>query len=116
MSRQPKHVDVTTYLVVEPEWSQYNQVDGHPVLKGAKATRVTKNRPGGRREGVAVKITLRVPASVFLPLTPEAVIEILPGQVEPIVVTAHEVEREAEPEPQDDFDYTASDAGREDDE
>lgn len=24
MSRQPKHVDVTTYLVVEPEWSQYN--------------------------------------------------------------------------------------------
>lgn len=103
MARQPKHVDVTTHLLVEPDWHHYATVEGQPLLKGGKVTKATQNRPTRPREGVAVKITLRLPSSVFLPLMPEAIIEVQPDQVETIIVTASNPEDEA-------------DAGREDDE
>lgn len=86
---QPQSIDVPVYLLVEPTWSEWSRDDsGRPVLTGGKVVKATQKKPSVPREGVAVKITLRVPASAFLPLQPEAVVVLRESDAETIVVEA----------------------------
>ena len=88
----PKHVDATFYVQVEPEWSTY-PVHGEKTLRGAKAARLTQTRPGKPVGGtVLVKLTVRLPAGAFLPLRPEAVVVIPEGltEVQPVEVIAED--------------------------
>jgi hypothetical protein len=69
-----EHVDATFYAQVTPEWSAY-PVYGDKKLVGAKVARVTQTRPDKPIGGtVLVKLTIRLPASAFLPLRPEAIV------------------------------------------
>ncbi len=73
---QPKHVDATFYAQVEPEWSTSTYA-GERQLVGAKVVTITQKRPTRPRGGtVLTKLTVRVPASAFLPLRPEAIVVI----------------------------------------
>jgi len=63
--------DATFYVQVEPDF--YG--GGNRNLRGLRAVAMTKTRPRRPRPGaVLVKLTLRVPDAVFLPLRPEAVV------------------------------------------
>lgn len=88
--RQPETIDVTTHLLVQPEWRDryWKDAQGRPILQGGKVVKATQGRPSVPREGVAVKVTLRIPASAFLPLMPEAVIIVGADDVETITVEA----------------------------
>jgi len=59
-----------------------------PILESATVVKHTKSRPTVQRSGVATKLTLRFPAGSFLPLQPEAIIEIQQGDIEVITVVA----------------------------
>jgi hypothetical protein len=98
--KQPTHVDAPVWLVLSPDWyDRWHGLDAQdrPILKGAKVVKHTQQKPNITREGVAVKITLRVPASAFLPLQPEAIVVLRENDVETIVVTAEPPELD-EPE------------------
>lgn len=71
MSAQPKTIECTFYLQVQPTRSPW-----YPDrITGAKVAAVTKNKPENPRGGaVTVKLTLRLPEQAFLPLAPEAVV------------------------------------------
>lgn len=90
--KQPSHVDVDFYVVVEPQWKHrhYADAQGRPILDGARAAKITQTKPTVTKGGVVTKLTLRFPASSFLPLQPEAVVVIQPGEAETITVTAHD--------------------------
>lgn len=93
IDNQPDHVDVTVYLVAEPQWKErrwYADAQGRPILEGAKIVKHTQQKPTVAREGVVTKLTLRFPAASFLPLQPEAVVVIQPGDAETIIVEAHD--------------------------
>lgn len=97
MSRkQPTSVDVPVYLVVEPTWSGGRDGQGRPILGGGKVVKHTVTPPSLQRSGVAVKITLRIPASSFLPLQPEAVVVLRETDIETVVVEAEHPEYEDE--------------------
>lgn len=67
--------DATFYVQIEPEWSRWTDSRGERSLRGIKAVLLTQNKPAKPRPGVVVtKLTVRVPASAFLPLRPEVVI------------------------------------------
>lgn len=85
---QPKFVDATFYAVVVPEWDRHWKDDsGRPRLNGAKVDRITQKRPERISGGAVVtRLTLRIDATALLPLQPQAVIHISPGQVEVIEV------------------------------
>jgi hypothetical protein len=88
---QPTHVDVDFYVVAEPQWKDrrwYTDTQDRPILQGAKAVKITQARPTVTKGGVVTKLTLRFPASAFLPLQPEAIVEVGPSDAETIVVTA----------------------------
>jgi hypothetical protein len=95
--QQPKSVDATFYAVVTPEWSRWGKDDnGRPILDGAKVERITQNRPTTVKGGAVVtRLTLRIDATALLPLQPQAVIHITPGQVEVIDVVAEDPEASA---------------------
>lgn len=88
--QQPETVDATFYAVVVPEWSRYQRdSEDRPILAGAKVERVTQNRPTSvKNGGVVTRLTIRLDAGALLPLQPQAVIHISPGQAELIEVTA----------------------------
>jgi hypothetical protein len=92
--QQPEHVDVDVYLLVEPRWadtrySRGSDAQGRPVLEGGKVVKATQSRPTvGKAGGVIAKVTMRIDAGCFLPLQPEAVIHIHPGNAETIEVEA----------------------------
>lgn len=91
--KQPTHVDVEVYLVAEPTWRDrryWKDDQGRPVLEGAKVVKATQGRPSVSKDGVVTKLTLRFPASAFLPLQPEAIVVIAPGDAETIQVEAHD--------------------------
>lgn len=75
---QPKNVEATFYVQLEPEWSNYwRDADGEAVLSGVSAARMTKKRPDRPKSGtVTAKLTMVLPASAFLPLRPAAVITV----------------------------------------
>lgn len=75
---QPKNVEATFYVQLEPEWSHYqHDADGEAVLSGASAARMTKKRPDRPKSGtVTAKLTMVLPAGAFLPLRPAAVITV----------------------------------------
>ena len=88
--RQPATIDVVVYLVVEPRfkgtWASDDK--GRPILDSAKVVRALKNRPDFvDHGGVTTKLTLRMPSSVFLPLEPTAIVEVLEGDVETYATT-----------------------------
>ena len=90
---QPSYVDVDFYVVVEPEWKNRrwsSDAQDRPILEGAKATKITQGKPNVTKGGVVTKLTLRFPASSFLPLQPEAIVVIQPGEAETITVEAHD--------------------------
>lgn len=93
---QPPYVDATFYAVIVPEWSHYTE-NGRRLLRGAKVDRITQKRPevvkGG---GVVTRLTLRLDAAALLPLEPQAIIHIAPGQVDVIEVTADSPEEAEE--------------------
>lgn len=82
-------VDAVFYVQVEPDfWGTAGR------LRGAKAVRITQSKPHRPIGGtVMCKLTLRFPASVFMPLQPEAVVVIPEGMaaVTPIEVEAMEL-------------------------
>lgn len=89
--KQPNYVDVSTYLVIEPEWKPTWHGKDHadrPILKGGKVTKHTIQKPNVTRGGVVTKITLRIDAGCFLPLQPEAVVHVHAGNAETIEVDA----------------------------
>jgi hypothetical protein len=90
--KQPDHVDVPVYLLVEPRWAsnRFARDDqDRPILTGARVVKATQQRPSvGPRGGVITKITLRIDAGAFLPLQPEAVVHIHPGEAETVEVEA----------------------------
>lgn len=94
MSLRSEKVDATFYAQVEPQWgyqTTYDRKNGVPPrLLGAKVVATTQQRPGRPRSGVVlVKLTLRLPAGAFLPLQPEAVVEIPDSLTETVLeVTA----------------------------
>lgn len=93
MSEQPQSVVAEAYLVIEPQWrtgSAYwaRDKEGHPILTGAKITRVTQTRPNVTKGGVVTKVKFRIPAGVMLPLRPEVVIDLNLDNAEVIEVEA----------------------------
>ena len=101
MADQPKFVDVTFYAVIEPKfrtgggyWAQDAQ--GRQILEGARLANTTVRQPKASRNGVVTKLTLRVDAEALLPLLPEAVIEIGPGNSEVMHVVAEDPELDTE--------------------
>lgn len=75
--------EATFYVTVEPDFLRRYSASSEPRLRSIKATKVTQNRPL-RTPGVVVKLTVKIPDAAFLPLAPEAVIEV--GQQEYDVV------------------------------
>jgi len=74
---QGKTHETTFYVQLEPAWSRGTDEHGEHRLKAISAARLTKTRPGRPISGsVSVKLTLRVPDAVFLPLRPEAIVVI----------------------------------------
>lgn len=71
--------EATFYVTVEPEFLRRYDSNSNPRIRSIKATKITQNRPG-RTPGVVVKLTVKIPDAAFLPLAPEAVIEV--GQQE----------------------------------
>jgi hypothetical protein len=90
MPEQPTYVDATFYAVIVPQWSKwYEDGKGRPILQGAKVDRITQTRPGSvKGGGVVTRLTLRLDAEALLPLEPQAIIRISPGEVDVIEVTA----------------------------
>lgn len=91
--KQPLYADATFYAQVEPKWGNtgayWTDRAGNPILEGAKVATITQQRPEKPRRGVVVvKLTVRVPASAFLPLSPEAVVVVPEGMTETIMVEA----------------------------
>lgn len=92
--QQPPSVTATFYVQLEPEWSSWQKdAEGHPVLEGAKAVRITQSRPTSPKAGtVLVKLGVQAPAGSFLPLRPEALV-VIPESfalTTPILVEAHD--------------------------
>lgn len=98
--RRDEKVDATFYAQVEPVWGYTYGGEQRP-CKGAKVVTITQQRPNKPRGGtVLVKLTIRLPAGVFLPLQPEAVIEIPASlsETHPVEITASDPSAPAEPE------------------
>lgn len=76
-----KKVETTVYLQLEPLWSSYRGSDGQPTVRGVKVTKITQQRPK-RINGVAVKLTVKLPAAAFLPLAPTVVVDVPEGALE----------------------------------
>lgn len=72
------YIDSTAYLVIEASRYNYGGADPETGLRRVSSARVAAlraNRPSKLvKDQIAVKVTVRVPVSVFNPLTPEAVI------------------------------------------
>lgn len=99
-ANQPPYVDATFYAVITPQWSKWYEDDrGRPLLEGAKVDRITQQRPGTvKGGGVVTRLTLRLDADALLPLQPQAIIRISPGEVDVIEVTAEAPEPDDEDE------------------
>lgn len=80
MSKPTLHqVDATFFAQVEPIYSRYVRKDRNDpsTIEGARVLAITQKKPAKPVPGsVTVKLTLRLPKSVFVALQPEAVIEI----------------------------------------
>lgn len=90
MPKQPASVDAVVYAQIEPRWAQssyYRDERGNTILEGAAVTSFTQSRPRKPKPGAqVVKLTLRLPASVFLPLEPEAVVVLRADQIDSVPV------------------------------
>jgi hypothetical protein len=75
---RPASVDAPVYLQVEPVFESYvRHGEDERRLQGARVKRMTLTRPDKPLGGsVLVKVVLRIPAGVFYPLRPEAVVVI----------------------------------------
>jgi hypothetical protein len=103
MRDQPTHVEVSTYLVIEPIWSTNKYAEdekGRPHLEGARITSATVNKPKRKvaAGGIIAKIICRVEADTLLPFQPEAVIEINAGNSEVISVVVGSPDTEGDEE------------------
>jgi hypothetical protein len=79
----PEFVDATFYAQVEPRF-----LYGTYVVTDAAVKRVTQTRPNRPGPGcVVVKLTVRVPVTVFKPLEPEGIVVIPENLTDPIEVT-----------------------------
>jgi hypothetical protein len=78
VTARPASVDAPVYLQVEPIFARYKSpVEDERRLQGARVKRMTLTRPDRPLGGsVLVKVVLRIPAGVFYPLRPEAVVVI----------------------------------------
>jgi hypothetical protein len=71
-------VETTAYVVLTPTFSAYRKTpDGEPMVESVKATKITQKRPTGTLSSgsVVVKVKLRLPRAVFMPLAPSVVID-----------------------------------------
>lgn len=76
----------TFYVQIEPEFSSYRASDGEYPVVGAKAKRITQNRPDVTVAGaVVVKLSLDLPESVFQPLRPSVEVIIPDTHVQPAI-------------------------------
>lgn len=93
---QPEYVDVTSYIVIEPKWSDRLFDDrNRPILEGGKVTRAAQSPPGKvLNGGIVTRVTFRVDASALLPLQPQAIVHIHADDVSVIEVTADAPESE----------------------
>ncbi len=86
--------DTTVYLQVEPKFHQWYASDD-PTVSSVSVVRFTQKRPAKQKPGtVMVKLTLRIPDAAFMPLRPEAVVEVGSDlvSIEPVVVEAGDPE------------------------
>lgn len=87
MSEQKEWVDATFYAQVEPVLDYWKSS-----IDSAKVVTITQKKPDRPRGGVIVtKLTIRLPAAAFLPLSPEAVIVVPENLTDP-----HPVQVEAQ--------------------
>ena len=87
--QQPTYVDATFYAVITPKWGYGVDERGRTILRGATVDRITQKRPGViKGGGVVTRLTLRLDAEALLPLEPQAIIRISPGEVDVIEVVA----------------------------
>lgn len=78
-------VEATFHAIFEPRWARGTTTR----VMRMEFVRATKNRPSSLRNGgVAVKLTVQMPKNVFMPLQPEAVITVTPGQATVILAEA----------------------------
>ena len=88
---RPTH-DATLYVQIEPTFYSWGDP---PKLAGISAVRMTQKRPRSQLPGTAVvRLTVRIPDVAFMPLRPEAVVEIPADLVviEPLYVEAGDPE------------------------
>ena len=76
-----KMVEAKLFLQLEPEWSSYRESDGTYAVRGVRVTKMFQRRPK-KIIGVAVELTVRLPAAAFKPLSPTVVIEVPEGALE----------------------------------
>jgi hypothetical protein len=84
--------DAVVYLQIEPSFYSWGDP---PKLAGISGVRMTQKRPRQQRAGTAlVKLTIRIPDAAFMPLRPEAVVEVGSDlvSIEPVVVEAGDPE------------------------
>lgn len=92
MADQPTSIDVKFYAQVEPRWGDRRRTyevdgDGNPLLLGGRILRINQERPARPAPGVVVtELTLRLPASAFLPLAPRVLVVVPAGSTETIEV------------------------------
>jgi hypothetical protein len=65
----------TVFLTVTPTFRRrYSGGEWENVPHELRVTKLTQKRPSG--PGVVVKLTLDIPAAAFMPLRPEAIVEV----------------------------------------
>jgi hypothetical protein len=74
----------TFYLHVVPEWG-WSPPGAPKKLTGIKAAKLTQ-KPPGKIDGVAVKLTIDIEDAAFYPLSPAAEVKIPAKAIEPILV------------------------------
>jgi hypothetical protein len=71
-------VETTAYVVLTPTFSTYRKnAEGEYLVESVRATKITQKRPAGTLSAgsVVVKVKLRLPRAVFMPLAPSVVID-----------------------------------------
>lgn len=86
-----RRVQAPAYLQVRPEWATYADRTDVRQVRGARVVKVTQKRSENPEPGtVEVKVVLDLPASIFVPLMPEAVV-VVPDSL----TVAHPIQAEA---------------------
>lgn len=86
------------WVELVPEWG-HTLRDGNKSLRGVKAGRVWKNRPGAATTGIIMEMDLEIDDAAFMPVRPKVALKIeaedivTEAQAEPVKVTPRQLSR-----------------------